>query len=52
MDVIDWPKEALFIITLGLNNMRITKSRVDAHWRIIEKYGLNWELLYQLVDCI
>ena len=52
VDVIDWPKEALFIITLGLNNMRITKSRVEAHWRIIEKYGLNWELLYQLVDCI
>lgn len=52
VDVIDWPKEALFVITLGLNNMRITKNRVLTYWRIIEKYHLNLELLFQLVDCI
>ena len=52
VDVIDWPKEALFIIVLGLNNMRITRKRVDAYTNIISKYQLNAELIYQLVECI
>lgn len=52
VDVLEWPMEALFIIVLGLNNMRITRSRVDAYANIINKYQLDVELAYQLVDCI
>lgn len=52
VDVMEWPMEALFIIVLGLSNMKITKNRVDVYINIIEKYNLNLELLYQLVNCI
>lgn len=52
VDVVEWPKEALFIIVLGVNNMRITRRRVDVYMNIINKYQLNAELLYQLVECI
>lgn len=52
VDVIDWPKEALFVVVLGLNGLRITRSRVDAYEQIVKKYSLNKELIYQLVDCI
>lgn len=52
VDVMDWPKEALFIIALGLNNSRITKKRVNTYMNIISKYQLDEELIYQLVDCI
>lgn len=52
VDVAEWPKEALFIIVLGLNSMRITKKRVDIYKDIINKYELDIDLVYQLVDCI
>ena len=52
VDVVEWPKEALFVIVLGLNNMRITRDRVDVYMSIINRYQLNIELIYQLVDCI
>ena len=52
VDVVEWPKEALFIIVLGLNNMRITHDRVYAYMNIIFKYQLDTELIYQLVECI
>lgn len=52
VDVVEWPKEALFVIVLGLNNMRITRDRVDVYMNIINRYQLNIELIYQLVDCI
>lgn len=52
IDVIDWPEEALFIIALGLNNMKITNNRVDTYAKIINKYQLNREKIEQLVDCI
>lgn len=52
VDVIDWPKEALFVIALGLNNLKITKNRVGVYKNIISKYQLNEELIYRIVDCI
>ena len=52
IDVIDWPEEALFIIALGLNNIKITNNRVDTYAKIINKYQLNREKIEQLVDCI
>lgn len=52
VDVIDWPKEALFVIVLGLNNLKITQERVDVYVDIIIKYQLNKELIYQLIACI
>lgn len=52
VDVIDWPKEALFIIVLGLNNLKITQERSNVYEDIIIKYQLNKELIYQLIDCI
>ena len=52
VDVVEWPKEALFVIVLGLNNMRITRDRADVYMNIINRYQLNTELIYQLVDCI
>lgn len=36
VDVVEWPKEALFVIALGLNNMRITHGRVDVYKNIID----------------
>lgn len=52
VDVIDWPKEALFIIVLGLNGLSITMDRVDAYTNIINKYQLNRDTLEKLVKCI
>ena len=52
VDVIDWPKEALFIIVLGLNGLNITMERVDAYTNIINKYQLNRDTLERLVRCI
>lgn len=52
VDVIDWPEEALFIIILGLNGMKITQNRVNTYTSVIDKYQLNRELIEQLVDCI
>lgn len=52
VDVIDWPKEALFIIVLGLNGLSITMERVDAYTNIINKYQLNRDTLERLVRCI
>ncbi len=52
VDVIDWSKEALFVIVLGLNNSRITKKRVNSYMNIIYKYQLDEKLIYQLVNCI
>lgn len=52
VDVIDWPKEALFIIGLGLSNSKITLKRIYAHMNIIHKYNLDLDRIYQLVDCI
>lgn len=52
VDVIDWPKEALFIIVLGLSGRSITMERVDAYTKIIDKYQLNRDTLEKLVICI
>ena len=52
VDVIDWSKEALFVIALGLNNSRITMKRVNAYMNIISKYQLDEGLICQLVNCI
>ena len=52
VDVIDWPKEALFIIVLGLNGLSITMERVDAYANVISKYQLNRDTLEKLVECI
>lgn len=51
-DVIDWSKEALFVIVLGLNGTRINAKRVDAYMNIVIKYKLDLRLIYQLVNCI
>lgn len=52
VDVVDWPTEALFVVVLGLNNMRITRERVKRYIDIIEKHSLDIEIIYQLVDSI
>ena len=52
VDVFDWPMEALFIIALGLNSMQITKKRIDSYMYIVDKYQLNLDIIYQLVECI
>lgn len=52
VDVIDWSKEALFVIALGLNSSKITLERVYAYFDIIIKYQLDLELIDQLVNCI
>lgn len=52
VDVIDWPKEALFVIVLGLNNSRITEKKANAYMNIIYKYQLDEELIYKLINCI
>lgn len=52
VDVADWPLEALFIIVLGLNSMYITKKRIDSYMHIVDKYQLDLDLIYQLVECI
>ncbi len=52
VDVIDWSKEALFIIALGLNNSKITKKRINVYMNIIVKYHLDLKLIYQLIECI
>ena len=52
VDVIDLPKETLFIIVLGLNGLCITTERMDAYTNIINKYQLNRETLEKLVECI
>lgn len=51
-DVIDWPKEALFIIALGLSNSKITRERISAYINIIYKYNLDIDMIDQLVNCI
>lgn len=52
VDVIDWPMEALFIIALGLNHMKITRNRIEKYMYVITKYQLNENLIDELVDCI
>ena len=52
VDVSDWPLEALFIIVLGLNNMQITKNRINSYMHIVSKYQLDINLLHRLVECI
>lgn len=52
VDVIDWPMEALFIIVLGLNNMKITRNRIEKYMGVITKYQLNENLIDELIDCI
>lgn len=52
VDVIDWSMEALFIIALGLNNMNITRNRIEKYMDVIIKYQLNEELIDELIDCI
>jgi len=51
-DVISWPKEALFVIILGLSNKRITHERVEMYRHVMEKYKLNVEKVHELTTCI
>ena len=51
-DVISWPKEALFVIILGLSNKRITHERVKMYRYVMEKYKLNVEKVHELTTCI
>ena len=51
-DVISWPKEALFVIILGLSNKRITHERVEMYRYVMEKYKLNVEKVHELTTCI
>ena len=52
IDIIDWPLEALFIITLGLNGKRITHERISNYFHIIEKYNMSYDIINKLVYSI
>lgn len=52
VDVVDWPAEVLFVITLGLNGMQITPRRIGFYQHIINKYNLDIKRICELVECI
>jgi len=52
VDVIEWSKEALFIIALGLNNSKITEKRIKVYENIIDKYHLDLAVISQMIECI
>lgn len=52
IDIVDWPIEALFVITLGLSGRQITKKRVRKYKHIIKKYNLSQEIIVKLIKCI
>lgn len=52
IDIIDWPIEALFIITLGLSGRRITEERIKNYKHIISKYNLSQDIILKLIKCI
>lgn len=49
-EILNWPNELIFIAALGLTYQRITTQRVERYAHVIERYGLDRNVLLDIVS--
>lgn len=49
-DVANWPNELIFVATLGLTYQKITEKRVERYAQVIEDYGLDRNIILDIIN--
>ena len=46
----NWPNELIFVAALGLTYQKITEKRVERYVQVIEDYGLDRNIILDIIN--